>query len=150
MSQIRIYEITGINTRHLQSKSVIATRGVGFQVFICEIWCVIALFAYPIPKSRHGISRGLACHLTNCIWSKRTCYIETANAYFDVHAQFAERLYTKLSQKINGRCSAVSFVPRGSIINMPSLVQIRAWCRLADKRLSEPMMALFNDAYIRH
>ena len=31
------------------------------------------------------------------------------------------------------------FVPKGRIHNIPSLVQIMAWCRLGDKPLSEPM-----------
>ena len=112
---------TGINTRHLQSKSVIAIQGVGFQGF----------------RKKGGSA-------------KRTCYMESGNTYFMIHAKFAEKLYTKLFQEINGRCSEFSSVPRGSINNMSSLVQIRAWCRSDDKPLSEPMMALFNDAYMRH
>ena len=32
------------------------------------------------------------------------------------------------------------FVPKGSINNIPALVQIMAWCRPGDKPLSEPMM----------
>ena len=34
----------------------------------------------------------------------------------------------------------------GLINNIPSLVQIMAWCRPGDKPLSEPMMAYFTDA----
>ena len=40
--------------------------------------------------------------------------------------------------------------PKGPINNMPVLVQIMAWRRTGDKPLSEPMMAQFNDAYMRH
>ena len=35
---------------------------------------------------------------------------------------------------------SLKFVPKGSINNIPVLVQIMAWCRPGDKPLSEPMM----------
>ena len=35
---------------------------------------------------------------------------------------------------------SLTFVPKGSINNIPSLVQIMAWCRPGDKPLSEAMM----------
>ena len=35
---------------------------------------------------------------------------------------------------------SLKFVPKGLIDNIPSLVQIMAWCRPGDKPLSEPMM----------
>ena len=35
---------------------------------------------------------------------------------------------------------ALKSVPKGSISNIPALVQIIAWCRPGDKPLSEPMM----------
>ena len=36
---------------------------------------------------------------------------------------------------------SLKFVPKGSISNIPALVQIMAWCQLGDKPLSEPMLA---------
>ena len=36
--------------------------------------------------------------------------------------------------------NSFKFVPKGSINNIPALVQIMAWCRPGDKPLSEPMM----------
>ena len=45
---------------------------------------------------------------------------------------------------------SVKFVPRGQINNIPTLVQIMAWCKTGDKPLFEPMMTQFNDAYMRH
>ena len=42
------------------------------------------------------------------------------------------------------------FVPRIWTKNIPTLVQIMAWCRLCDKLLSEPMLTQFTNAYIRH
>ena len=42
---------------------------------------------------------------------------------------------TTISIKIS-----LNFVPKGSINNIPSLVQIMAWCRPDGKPLSEPMM----------
>ena len=35
---------------------------------------------------------------------------------------------------------SLKFVPKGSINNIPELVQIMAWCRPGDMPLSEPMM----------
>ena len=42
------------------------------------------------------------------------------------------------------------FFPKASINNIPALVQVMAWRRTGDKPLFEPMMAQFNDAYMRH
>ena len=39
------------------------------------------------------------------------------------------------------KISLLKFVPRGSINNIPTLVQIMAWRRPGDKPLSEPMVA---------
>ena len=47
--------------------------------------------------------------------------------------------------KISLKC-----VPFGRIDNSPALVRMMAWCRIRDNPLSEPMMAYFNDAYMRH
>ena len=41
-------------------------------------------------------------------------------------------------------------VPKDPINNIPALVQIMAWCQSGDKPLSEPMLAQFTDAYMRH
>ena len=40
-------------------------------------------------------------------------------------------------------------VPKGSINNIPALVQIMAWRRIDDKPFSEPMLTRFTDAYMR-
>ena len=45
---------------------------------------------------------------------------------------------------------SLKFIPKGSINNIPALVQIMAWRRTGDKSLSEPMMTQLNDAYMRH
>ena len=45
---------------------------------------------------------------------------------------------------------SLKFVPKGSINNIPALVQIMAWRRTGDKQISEPMMTQFNDAYMRY
>ena len=44
--------------------------------------------------------------------------------------------------------NSLKFVSKGPINNIPALVQIMAWRRPGDKRLSEPMM--FTNAYMRH
>ena len=45
---------------------------------------------------------------------------------------------------------SLTFVPKIRIKNNPALVQIMAWRRIGDKWLSEPMLARFTDAYMRH
>ena len=45
---------------------------------------------------------------------------------------------------------SLKFVPRCPINNIPALVQIMAWRRPGDKPLSEPMVMLSTDAYMRH
>ena len=45
---------------------------------------------------------------------------------------------------------SLNFVPYGKINNISALVQIMAWRRPSDKPLSEPMMAEFTDACMRH
>ena len=44
--------------------------------------------------------------------------------------------------------SRQQFIPRGPMNNWPTLVQLMAWCWIADKPLSEPVIGLFTDAYI--
>ena len=67
----------------------------------------------------------------------------------------AFRMLTKTTQTnhltLRGRLQiSLKFVPYGQINNNPALVQIMAWRRLGDKLFSEPIMALFTDAYMRH
>ena len=45
---------------------------------------------------------------------------------------------------------SLKFIPKGLIANNPALVQIMAWRQIGDKPLSEPMLARFTDAFIRH
>ena len=45
---------------------------------------------------------------------------------------------------------SLKFVPKGSINNIPALVQIMAWRQSGDKPLSEPMLNQFTNAYMRH
>ena len=42
------------------------------------------------------------------------------------------------------------FVPKGSINNIPALIQIMAWRQSDNKPLSEPMLTQFTDAFMRH
>ena len=43
---------------------------------------------------------------------------------------------------------SLKFVPKGSINNIPVLVQVMAWCRPGDKPLSEPMMVRYHCIYV--
>ena len=47
------------------------------------------------------------------------------------------------SMKISLKIS-LKFVPKVRINNIPSLIQIMAWCRPGDKSLSETMMVAFG------
>ena len=40
--------------------------------------------------------------------------------------------------------------PGGPIDNKPALVKVMAWRRLGDNPLSEPVLTLFTEAYMRH
>ena len=45
---------------------------------------------------------------------------------------------------------SLKFVAKIPIDNNTALVQIMAWRRAGDKPLSEPILAQFTDAYLRH
>ena len=45
---------------------------------------------------------------------------------------------------------SLNFVPKGSINNIPALVEIMAWCQRGNKPLPEPMMTQLIEAYMRH
>ena len=45
---------------------------------------------------------------------------------------------------------SLKFVPYGLVDNSQALVQIMAWRRIGDKPFSEPILAKFTDAYMRH
>ena len=56
---------------------------------------------------------------------------------------FAEDIFKCIFLNENGLISikiSLNFVPKGSINNIPALVQIMAWCQSGDKPLSETMM----------
>ena len=44
----------------------------------------------------------------------------------------------------------MKLVFQGPIDNKSVLVQVMAWRQTGDKPLPEPMLAQFNDAYMRH
>ena len=57
---------------------------------------------------------------------------------------FADNSFKCVSSNENVSISIkipLNFVPKGPINNIPSLVQIMAWCRSGDKPLFEPMIA---------
>ena len=45
--------------------------------------------------------------------------------------------------------TSLKYVHKGPIYNNPAFVQIMAWRRAGNKPLSEPVMAYFDDAYMR-
>ena len=68
-------------------------------------------------------------------------------------AIMADGNFKFISLNENDRISiriSLKFVPKSPIDNKPALVQIMACCRIGDKPLSEPILARFTDAYMRH
>ena len=60
-------------------------------------------------------------------------------------SHFADDTFKRIFLNENVRISikiSLKFVPKGSINNIPALVQIMAWRRPGDKPLSEPMIRL--------
>ena len=58
--------------------------------------------------------------------------------------RFADDIFKCIFLKENDRIPikiSLKFVPRGQINKIPALIQIMAWRRPADKRLSEAMLA---------
>ena len=56
---------------------------------------------------------------------------------------FPDDIFKWIFLNENARISiniSLKFVPSGPISNIPTLVQVMAWCRPGDKPLSEPMM----------
>ena len=51
---------------------------------------------------------------------------------------------------LNFECNLTKFVPKGPINNNTTLFQIMAWRWTGNKPLSEPMMVMVSDAYMRH
>ena len=65
---------------------------------------------------------------------------------------FADDTFIGIFLNENVRISikiSLKFVPKGPINNIAALVQIMAWRRTGNKPLSEPMVILFGDAYLR-
>ena len=66
---------------------------------------------------------------------------------------FADDMFKYIFLNENIRISnkiSLKYVPRFLIDNMSTLVQIMGWRRPGNKPLSEPMLAQFPDAYMRH
>ena len=63
---------------------------------------------------------------------------------------FLDDIFKCIFLKENVRIPIKKFVPKGPINNTPALVQIMASCRPNGNPLSEPMVAYFAGAYMRH
>ena len=62
---------------------------------------------------------------------------------------FAHNIFKYLFMSTLIRIS-LRFVPKGSIDNKSTLVQVMAWRQRGDKPLPEPVLTQFSDAYMRH
>ena len=91
-------------------------------------------------------------HTTKCSGFYNSCWINTLRPKQN-DRQFPNDIVKWIFLNENVWMSikiSLKFVPKVPINNIPALVQIMAWHRTGDKPLSEPMMAQFNDAYMRH
>ena len=65
--------------------------------------------------------------------------------------RIVENIASSVSQYESYRDQVYRYTPtKGAIKNIPALVQIMAWLRIGDKPLSEQMLTLFTNAYMRH
>ena len=68
-------------------------------------------------------------------------------------AILADDIFKCIFVNENGRILiqiSLKLVPKGSIDNLPALVQIMAWRQTGNKPLPEWMMTQYTDAYKRH
>ena len=99
---------------------------VSYRYFIYLVVCIVSL----LPFGRCCVH---AWHLFNA-WRPRQNYRHLADDIFKcIFLNENVWILNKVSLKL---------VPKCPIDNIPSLVQIIAWCRLGNKPLSEPMMVI--------
>ena len=76
------------------------------------------------------------------IWVTRPQWVNTFRPRYNGR-HFADNIFKRIFLHENVRISiwiSQNFVPKGPINNIPTLVQIMAWCRPGDKPLSEAML----------
>ena len=127
-------------------------------LFFCECkWRIsILLYCHKLLMVKNGHSRlsftnfAIVFNGEQCIWINRFIqHIETdtnGQHFFKVHFQIIF---------LNENCCtliiiSLKFVPRGPIKVAPRLVRIMAWPQRGEMPQSEPMLAFFTDAYMRH
>ena len=89
------------------------------------------------------IQGNLVCYcISQCLWGKLLWIFNTLRPR--QHGRhFTDNTFKRIFLNENVRISlkiSLKFVPKGPINNIPSLVQVMAWCKPGDKPLSEPMM----------
>ena len=103
----------------------------------------------PIKRSPGGSAGrgGTRARFTNVVWDLNTLRPRQDGRHFpdDIFKCIFLNENVWISIKIS-----LKFVPKGPINIIPVLFQIIAWRRPGDKPLSEPMVILFTDAYMRH
>ena len=120
-------------------------------------------WSIPLPniQLRRALIFSLLITSTNC-WTNSPVVgdLRCTDAHVNMNGYCAQKAVNTLRPRQNGRHFAddifkcillnenvwipneisLKFVPTGPINNIPSLVQIMAWCRPGNKPLSEPMM----------
>ena len=92
-----------------------------------------------------------ACNPRFCVSGKRPMDL-THLPCIDVR-HFADNIFLCIFLSAKFRIwiqISLKLVRSGAIDNKPALFQVMAWRRAGDKPLSEPMLTLFTDAYMRH
>ena len=101
---------------------------------------------------------------TERLLTRKSCFKDRSSCFYFVWSfnssppgqidhHFADDIFRCIF--VNEKCCIVieislKFVPKGPFDNNPVLIYIKAWRRIGDKPLSEPMLTRFPNAYMRH
>ena len=132
----------------------------GIFIYYCEITAICKVHFH--NHLQHGSRDHItitAMHQSLGITFHNNMYVNYSMVWLNTlrprqnRRHFADDILKCIFFNKNHRISiqnSIKYVSMGLIDNIPTLVQIMAWHRAADKPLSEAMMALFADAYVRH
>ena len=102
------------------------------------------------PRGQYGwycwwCGRWYANHMVMAVWGISHYLISLTHWGSD---KMVDTLQMTFSNAFSLIKISLNFVPKGPIDNNSSLVQVMAWQKTCDMQLPEPMMTMFNDAYM--
>ena len=110
-------------------------------VFVSSTWSLLFVLSVLLCFMQYHVIWGHVIMVLHCIklispWTKH----------------FTDNIFKCIF--INEKCISIrislKYIPKGSINNKWSLVQVMAWHRTGDKPLPEPVLTHFTDAYMHH